>query len=176
MTEPLSPPPTTPDAATVEGWIAAVRRELLAIGQQIEPLLMEQNRLRTREQILGSLLRTINPQSQSTVTPQSAIDVAISPLVVEGSMRDYVRDGVRAVLTEAAGPLHINDLHARFIARGLRVPGAGRPANLTAHLGRCPGIVSPQRGIYALAVTNGVEVTAKHATSKRRHGRRKSKK
>lgn len=168
---------TPPDAAGVRAWLDAVRRELQAIAERIEPLVAEQNRLRSREQLLTSLLRTLDPDQApgGAVAPDPAGASTAEAGPASGSVRDYVRRGVTAVLSDATGPLHINELHARFIARGLRVPGAGRPANLTAHLSHCPGIVSPQRGFYALA-TGPDEPRARSTAPRRRTKRRRARK
>ena len=47
-------------------------------------------------------------------------------------------------------PMHINDLHAAFVARGLQIPGSGRPNNITVHLAGSSQIESVSRGVYAL--------------------------
>lgn len=194
-----SPPSVAaPDAAAVRAWLAAVRSDLSEVVRKMEPLVAEQNRLRAREQLLVSLLHGLEhgaapepkraptkgpialPASSDESPDASAADI----IAASGSVRDYVWRGVRAVLSDSAGPLHINDLHARFIARGLRVPGAGRPANLTAHLTRCPGVTSPRRGFYALAPeTENPSAVAPEArrsvlefTSRKRSRRRQSRK
>jgi hypothetical protein len=67
--------------------------------------------------------------------------------------------------------MHINDLHARFVERGLSVPGAGKPVNLTVHLRAAEEIASPTRGVYALVEQVGAVEPAKKA--KKRSARRR---
>lgn len=87
----------------------------------------------------------------TTATVEGAAAEAQSTARAEGSTLEYVRSCVLDILREkGGGPMHINDIHAKFLSKGFRVPGAGRPANLTAHLGRCQGITSPTRGFYAI--------------------------
>jgi hypothetical protein len=139
-----------PQRGEIATWLAAVRSELLRIAGAIEPLLTEQSRLRSREALLLKLLESFEDAPRQVETGGPAT-VSGTPPEPETSIRDYVRLGVTEVLRESGGgPMHINDIHKKFVARGLRVPGAGRPANLTAHLGRCEGIITPSRGFYTL--------------------------
>lgn len=66
-----------------------------------------------------------------------------------GQTREYVVSRALEILRDE-GPMHINDLHARFIDRGYDVPGAGAPVNLTVHIRRSNAIWSPSRGVYAI--------------------------
>lgn len=140
----------------METWLASVRNEQERLQAQIEPLLAEQGRLRERENLLVKLLQSFGETPTASAADLSAPEPgdAQSLPALGGSVLDYVRTNVIEILQGAEGPMHINDIHRLFVARGLRVPGAGRPANLTAHLSRCEGIVTPKRGLYALA-TNG---------------------
>jgi hypothetical protein len=145
-----------PGSKEVEAWLEAVRGDLRRVAAGIEPLLAEQSRLRDREALLTKLLQSLTTNSAGAETPGAQQSTAAPPPRVEGSVLDYVRTCVVEVLREkGGGPMHINDIHARFLVRGFRIPGAGRPANLTAHLGRCPGIVSPSRGFYAIGDDEG---------------------
>lgn len=141
-----------PGREQVEEWLSNVRSEIDRVGAAIEPLMAEQARLREREALLTKLLRTMDDGSlAATSTAPMTAAVSEATRMIEGSVLDYVRKGVMEVLREhTKGPMHINDIFSKFVAKGYRVPGAGRPANLTAHLARCHGIVSPSRGFYAL--------------------------
>lgn len=158
-----------PDRREVEAWVAGVRSELQRVTLAIEPLLAEQNRLRAREALLLKLLQSFDDASPTPETPTTALTVSpSSPPAVEGSVLEYVRACVIDVLREkGGGPMHINAIHARFLAKGFRVPGAGRPANLTAHLGRCEGIVSPARGFYAIGQSEAVQERRKRKRKRR---------
>ncbi len=166
-------PTSVPNREAVEEWIVAVRRQIQEVEARIQPLLGEQQALKQRESLLASLLKSLGAAADGCRPIALAPLAGPVPAVAPGeSVHDYVYAGVRAVLEETAGPLHINEIHARFIARGLRVPGAGKPANLTAHLGSCVGIWSPRRGFYALA-TEGEAGVAAPARKPRRHRRRR---
>lgn len=158
-----------PQRQEVETWLSTVRSELLRIAGAIEPLLVEQSRLRSREALLLKLLESFEDFAPELEARGGAATTTAAPAAVaETSVRDYVRAGVVEVLREAGGgSMHINDIHKSFVAKGLRVPGAGRPANLTAHLGRCEGIVSPSRGFYALG-ESGVSPSRRGRRRKRR--------
>jgi hypothetical protein len=153
----------------VEVWLAGVRGELNRVAATIEPLLAEQSRLREREALLVKLLQSLAPSSilsEGTGAPTAPS----APVVLhEGSVLSYVRSCVLEVLREGGGaPMHINDIHSRFVAKGFRVPGAGRPANLTAHLSRCEGIVSPSRGFYAVGESAEVQKTKQQRRRRKR--------
>jgi hypothetical protein len=150
----------------VAAWIAGVRSDLGRVDAALAPLVEEQARLRSREALLMKLLHSFDGVVEATTATPGEEPREVVP---EGSMREYVREHALAILHDRGGaPMHINDLHAQFVARGYRVPGAGRPANLTAHLGRCEGIVSPSRGFYAVG-----ETPAKPPQRKRRRRRRR---
>jgi hypothetical protein len=83
-----------------------------------------------------------------------------------------VRQAVRE-LSEVGHPLHISELMARLKARDVRIPGAGKQANLIAHLTRSEEVVRPSRGMYALAVWD-LPQSVKPATRRRVRGRSKA--
>lgn len=154
----------------VEEWLGSIRRQLDEVGARISPLLAEQHALKQRESLLASLLKSFDSSGVDAAVAVATDSVPAAPPVE--SVRDYVCAGVRAVLEEANGPLHINEIHSRFIGRGLRVPGAGKPANLTAHLVSCDGISSPRRGFYALGAEQQGRESARAAKRRRRRRRR----
>lgn len=150
--------------------MTGTQAELTRIAAAIEPLVAEQASLRSREQLLLRLLQSFDQpvEQQESRTQDSA-----EPELEHGSVRDYVRACAVEILRDAGRPVHINDLHAQFLARGFRVPGAGRAANLTAHLGRIDGIASPRRGYYSLSATNaGMTPKAQRRKSRRKKSRR----
>jgi hypothetical protein len=55
------------------------------------------------------------------------------------------------VLAEIGSPIHINDLAVEYDKRGYKIPGQGKPANISVHLSGWDDIVSPERGMYTLA-------------------------
>lgn len=130
----------------------------------MQPLFDEQRRLEEREMLLRDLLRSFESPSAANGTGDSPSIPATS-----GSVREYVVEHAVAILREAEEPLHINDLHARFLASGYTVPGAGAPANLIVHIRKAPEIASPKRGVYGLTANIGpVPQRKKRRTTTRR--------
>jgi hypothetical protein len=82
-----------------------------------------------------------------------------------------VIDRAAEILRAEGRPLHINDLHARFLERGFTVPGAGKPVNLIVHLRSAEEIASPMRGVYGLVEQVGA-VPRQAARTKRRRSAR----
>jgi len=65
--------------------------------------------------------------------------------------RDRVHNEVVQVLRMVNEPIHINDLALKYETEGYRIPGQGKPANLSVHLSGWPDIVTgPERGMYSL--------------------------
>lgn len=132
----------------------------------MQPLLDEQRRLEDREALLRDLLRSFESPASKNGSTESASTPAAA-----GSIGQYVVDRAVEILRETGEPLHINDLHARFLARGFTVPGAGTPANLIVHLRKASEIASPQRGMYGLTESIGAvrqKRTKKRTTTRRR--------
>jgi hypothetical protein len=76
--------------------------------------------------------------------------------VVHGSVTTRVAE----ILAEEGRALHIDDILARYEQKGYRVPGAGKPVNIIAHLRRSPLFASAGRGIYDLAARRESEPEA----------------
>jgi hypothetical protein len=152
------------NADEVRSWLQTVRSDLAAIEERLQPLLQEQARLEDREALLHNLLESFGagePSANGAVAQSS------------GSIGDYVVARAVEILTDAGSPMHINDLHAAFRERGLRIPGAGTPANLIVHLRKSPEISSPQRGIYGLTALIGPSKQTKRKTTRRSSRRRR---
>jgi len=81
---------------------------------------------------------------------------------------------VREILEDADEPMHILAIYDEFKSRGFEVPGAGKAANITAHLSGAQDIVSPNRGFYRLRAQDEAAPAKKTATKKRTVKRRKT--
>lgn len=149
-------------ASDVRSWLTSVEQDLQTIEQRLAPLLAEQRRLEERQTLLEGLLRSFDQAGANGSTPR-LLDRA------SGSVADYVSERAAEILRDVGQPLHINDLHAQFLARGFTIPGAGKSANLIVHLRNSEQIVSPQRGVYGLA-----EQVSPLAPKPRRSKRRKA--
>ena len=141
---------SVPTKEGVARWLDQVRSQLERLRAALEPLLQQQAQLRSREKLLNDLLASYGPGESVQGERVSHAPASMAPNR-RGSVREYVLQNAVDILRAAGAPLHINDLHREFQHRGLQIPGAGRPENLTAHLRRSVVINSPERGMYALA-------------------------
>jgi hypothetical protein len=128
----------------VRRWLDDLARRDAEIQASLKPLLQEQAANHERQRLLVELLASFNGSASTQLTSENRRRTG-------ESVGERVRKNVRVLLEEVpSGTLHINDIHAEFVKRGFEIPGAGRPANITAHLTRDAEIVSPQRGVYGL--------------------------
>lgn len=136
--------------ASVDALIQEVQSAKAAVDEVLSPLLQEQARLDARLKLLKELRSTyaVSPADASQAAPGHA-ESHLSALGTGTAAR--IQAQVAEVLGDNdGGPLHSSDIHREFVRRGWPVPGAGRPNNITAHLTAAPGIISPQRGYWAL--------------------------
>jgi hypothetical protein len=157
----------------VEAWLLAVRSDLDQLDGKLKPLVEEQQRLQAREALLIDLLSSFGPPA---ATAPSAGTVPIRSSSRNGSTGSYVVEKTMEILRDEGQPLHINDIHTKFLERGFAVPGAGKAANLIVHLRKSERIASPRRGIYGLVEQVGSSSKppiGKKRTAKRRRRTRK---
>lgn len=146
----------------IREWIAALDERDVELQQQIEPLTREQASNRERRRLLADLLSSYGDVEMPT-EPRIVSDGAESVGV-------RIRRQVREVLAESGSAMHINEIHAAFLRLGYEIPGQGRPANITTHLGGDEEIVSPQRGYYGLRSVIG-DVKRKPTASRKKRKR-----
>jgi hypothetical protein len=149
-------------ASEVRAWLSQVDADLKRVAGRLEPLLTEQRGLDERKMLLQSLLRSFDSAGANGAASPSGSRPS-------GSVARYVIDRAVEILRDEGGPLHINDLHARFLERGFTVPGAGKPVNLTVHVREAEEIASPMRGVYGL--TGQVGAIPRPAAPRRRRRR-----
>lgn len=131
----------------VERWTEAVEREMAVLQQKLDPLLEERARLEGRRDLLQSLLASFDEAGGDQPQPSESQPQRPATQTRE-PVRQYVEKRVLEILDEAGEPLHINDIHRRFREKGYRIPGAGKPVNITSHIRLSERIRSPERGIY----------------------------
>jgi hypothetical protein len=148
------------DKNETQKWLDGVNAELEALKIKLEPLLAERAVLEERKRLLEDLLASFDPKAAERAAV-NAIDKPAPGGVVHGSVTTRVAD----ILREEGSALHIDEILRRYDAQGYRIPGAGRPVNIIAHLLRSPMFVSAGRGIYDLA-----ERTDKTPTAAPRRG------
>jgi len=158
MTPRLSDSPL--DRETISTWVEKLQDDLRAAQEKVERA--EANRLRIH-QMLQNLLRLLEledtadrpraPRSPGTTAKRVMASVEAHPAAAQSAtLHNYVVDRVRALFEDADGPLHINDIHAAFREHGWMIPGAGKPANITAHIRRSDQIEpGEERGLWRLA-------------------------
>lgn len=136
------------DLVRVDEMIAEVEAARETVAAKLTPLLQEQARLDARHKLLKELRSTYS--AFPSMDSSSQLPFA-SRAVTVGGISARIRSQVAEILREhGGGPMHSNDLHREFVRRGWPIPGAGKPNNITAHLSSAPGVISPQRGFWAL--------------------------
>jgi hypothetical protein len=141
-----------PSHEEVVAWFNAVQADIAKIDEHIAPYLDRRRRLESRQTLLKDLLSSFEAADVHDAVEAPPEHELLSPSFSRPQsvgVGEYVRGHAEEIL-RAEGPMHINDLHSRFLAKGLEIPGAGEPVNLIVHLRKDPGIVSPARGMYAL--------------------------
>jgi hypothetical protein len=141
-----------PTPAAISAWITHEEHLLDVTLSALSPLEAERNRIEDRLRKLRELLSAYElagaePRASSRMAP-SEPKGALRPAQRAGGIGEDVRGKVEAILGDAGGEMHILDIYQEFVARGWWIPGAGKAANITAHLTHATGIVSPKRGYY----------------------------
>lgn len=139
--------------------VSALEGEIAAKVREMEETKSEADLIRQLLRVRGGGGRAAGGGSEAPEAPSAPTHPVVREVIKE--------------LKEAGRPLHISELMDRLQARGIRIPGQGKPANVIAHLSRDPLIVRPSRGIYGLAEWN-LPAPAAPATRRRVRGRSKS--
>lgn len=132
-----------PTENDLRSWLDAIDAELGLVGDRLRPLLEEREKLMERREIVTQLLESISGSSSNRGKKNQKQKQ-------KGSTGSYVIEHAIELLEEEGGPLHINELHARFLQKGYAIPGSGAPVNITSHIRNSKKIVSTSRGIYDL--------------------------
>jgi hypothetical protein len=134
------------DKNEAQKWLDSVSAELEALKSKVDPLLAERAVLQERKRLLENLLASFDPKAAERAAVKAG-DRPVPAGVMHGSVTTRVAD----ILREEGSALHIDEILRRYEDKGYRIPGAGRPVNLIAHLRRSPLFVSAGRGVYDLA-------------------------
>ena len=121
-----------------------------SVQEQLEPLAREIESLKEQRSLLRDLLESMETANDPRRSDES-LARSSSRLGRREPVRDRVHREVVEVLGEIGAPIHINDLADEYEKRGYKIPGQGKPANISVHLSGWEDIVSPDRGMYALA-------------------------
>lgn len=161
-----------PQESDVAAWINAVEQDLARLGSELVPLLERQSALTERLGLLKRLLTSISVPAAGDAPTKSPVIQGGGTARTTMSVHERVQADAIAILSGAATPMHINDIHAEFIRRGLEVPGAGKPNNITVHLSDAPGIRSTARGFYTLDDATTESSTMRYPVIDQSRGRR----
>jgi hypothetical protein len=162
-----------PTADDITKWIREVEADLRDVEAQIEPLAARQVFLSERLGLLKRLLGSIDTNFGAQ-RPAEALVNGRGVYSIQPSVRERVEASAVAILGEHGAPMHINDLHAAFVARGLEIPGAGRPNNITVHLAGSSQIQPVSRGVYSLKNSREGTVARRFPVAMRPKSKRKS--
>ena len=119
-------------------------------------------RAREEERLLNRLLAL-----RSTGGASPSDERNENPLLVEPQSKVPAVNAVIEELDSAGRPLHISELMRLLEKRSISIPGAGKQANLIAHMSRDNRIVRTTRGMYALA-SWGIQTTETEKSHRRR--------
>ena len=142
---------TGPSREAVAHWLATTEERVTSLQQEMEPLARELESLQEQRSLLRDLARTMETDYERQMREESHIRKSPRSLARQQSVRDRVHREVVEVLAEIGSPIHINDLAVEYDKRGYKIPGQGKPANISVHLSGWDDIVSPERGMYTLA-------------------------
>ena len=144
-----------PSVIDVKRWIGDTEDAIEHLTSEIEPLMRERSRLEDQLRILRELMASLCDESAPADSVRSPATLTFADSsqgrLVPELTRERVQRQVREILSEYDRPMHISDIHAEFEQRCWKVPGAGEPVNITAHIGKSTDIIAVRRGVYALA-------------------------
>ena len=132
-------------------WEAGILQEQEQVARDLEPLLARREQL---NQKLELVQRLIVIEAAASNGKREVMRPSASPVQVTGS-GNQIQAAVREILEECGKPMHIRDIHAALLAKGVPIPGKGTDANVIVHLRRAPEIFARRnRGIYSLKRTS----------------------
>ena len=157
------------DIQKLADWELSLKGELDSLQAKRKELDVDIQRLSKRLDLVRQMRALDEPRAGSDpdqeATPPGS-ELRTTPLAV--------REAAKAVLLAAARPLHINDIHRRFISSGHPIPGKGTPFNILVHLLNDKEFVRVSRGTYALAGTVPEDQVLPKAPRKRRTRKRRA--
>lgn len=160
-----------PTAEDINEWIREVEADIHEVETQIEPLAAKQLFLNER---LGLLKRLLGSIAGNVQRPAEPVVNGHGVSANQPSVRERVEASTVEILGEHGAPMHINDIHAAFVARGLEVPGAGRPNNITVHLAGSRQIQPVSRGVYTLKTSSDGAPASRFPVAMKTRSKRKS--
>jgi hypothetical protein len=135
------------DDKTVKTWLADITERIRSNTAEVARLQNEIAADSRRQSALRALLSAATngslPQVVATAGPTpagSAARISIHPIA----------QGAIDILGERGQPLHISEMRAELVRRGIPIPGKGTDANVIVYLARSTEVCRVGRGLYAL--------------------------
>jgi hypothetical protein len=135
------------------------------LENQIQALTLALSKAREEEQLLERLISVRHGNAPSQPQPRQASNETPAG---KRAVRSPAVASVTEILQETRRPLHISELMRLLEERHVRIPGAGRQANLIAALRRDGRIVRPRRGMYGLQAWGLKDLTLTRKVRRRR--------
>ena len=126
-------------------WEQDIRDELATVSKDLETLLSRRDHLQAKLDlvlVLQNLERGAGSQDASDKVPDHTRQTTV----------ERICEAVATILDEGGEPMHVGNIRAVMLARGIALPGRGTDANIIVHLTRRPDLfVRTARGTYGLA-------------------------
>jgi len=130
------------DADSLRAWIARAEDQVQHLAEAAEKA--------QRDLIEGRRQLMLLYERLAAVT-NAPVPVSGQGMARARSTRERVQSDAEAILKEHGVPMHINQLLAEFVRRGLPLPGRGTPTNIVVHLTASDRFSRKGRGTYGLA-------------------------
>jgi hypothetical protein len=142
----------------LRAWERELKAEHDALGRELEPLIARRQQVAQKLELVQRLIAVERDPAFPETAPPADASSPSSPPRANGNQ---IQTAVHAILQENGRPMHIRDIHAALIERGVPIPGKGTEANVIVHLRRAPDTFARRnRGVYGLKRTrNGKEAT-----------------
>ncbi len=134
----------------LRGWEQEILAEQERVAGELEPLLSRREELISKLELVQRLLALEATSSRRVETGANGTkpQAVAKPNQTNGN---HIKNAVREILEERGQPMHIGDIRAALVQRGVPIPGKGTDANVIVHLRRAPDMFTRRkRGIYAL--------------------------
>lgn len=155
------------DLKILAEWEATLRAESESLRSERSRIEADLQRVSKKLELVRQMLSLEHSPNPST--PQS--DLTEGKATPSG-----VKEMTSKILAESGSPMHISEIHRKFVERGYPIPGQGTAFNILAHLVNDKTFVRVARGTYALAGTVPDDQILPKAARTRRRGARRRKK
>lgn len=137
----------------LETWEREIIVELDRIARELEPLLGCREELKAKLELVQRLRGL---EAKTAVKPaRDAVTGVVTPTATT-RVGGELQEAVREILLASGKPMHLRELRAALVKRGVPIPGKGTDANIIVHLRRASDMFDRRgRGIYALRESKG---------------------